>query len=409
MHNESFPEDQYRQETHVPEWIASALLDDLSDEEKVELDSWLAASDENKRLYEGFLDKEQRSKILEERARPDMEAVWGKLEERLIDEKPRSRKIPLWRYAAACLLALVGSSALYYFYSEKETITPETLVASQGIDPALADVAYLFTADGARIDLSKDTVFSESGIRLSNQDQRLSYDVNAAPEQRKETSGPAMNRLVTPRGGTYTIVLPDGSEVKLNAGTELQYPNEFTGDKRIVYLEGEAYFDVVPGKKAFIVKTSGVEVCVLGTSFNVMAYRDEKTIQTTLVQGKVEVAFAPEANDPPRKVSLTPDMQAVYDKEAAGVTTAKVDVYKYIAWKEGMFAFDNERLEDLFRSLERWYDIDVVFESEKARNVRYTIDIKRFTSVEHILKFFKEDTDVALQMDGRTLRITDKN
>ena len=214
--------------------------------------------------------------------------------------------------------------------------------------------AELVLADGTTRILSSgvtDSLFVQQGASIVVQDQGVSYQGDSSVVEER------YNTLRVPRGGEYSITLSDGTIVYLNAESELRYPVKFVGEDRQVYLSGEAYFDVVHDKThPFVVDVKNSTVRVLGTSFDVRAYADEDEVLTTLVQGSVRFSAGKES------VILGPGEQAVLDKSGR-VETREVDTYLYTAWKDGVFAFKRQRLEEVMKVVARWYDVNVFWEN----------------------------------------------
>lgn len=172
------------------------------------------------------------------------------------------------------------------------------------------------------------------------------------------------NELTTSEGGQYSVVLSDGTKVWLNATSTLRYPVRFDDQERVVELTGEAYFEVAKQEVPFYVKTEKQEIRVLGTSFNVKAYGDEDESRTTLLEGSVTILAHP-LKDGANSVELllTPGDQAVLrlNKES---TVEKVDAERSIAWRSGLFSFQNEDLQSIMREFSRWYGVEVKFEGD---------------------------------------------
>ena len=172
-----------------------------------------------------------------------------------------------------------------------------------------------------------------------------------------ETAEVMYNTVTIPRGGEYCLELADGTKVWLNAETELRFPVNFSDKTRDVYLKGEAYFQVSKDElHAFQVHTSMGTVAVLGTSFNVRDYADEQKVVTTLEMGKVMYV----SGENKKEIILTPGFQ-VQEEKTGEIKMKKVDVMQYVGWREGKYVFENTALVDIMRTLERWYDIDVVY------------------------------------------------
>ena len=200
--------------------------------------------------------------------------------------------------------------------------------------------------------------------------------------------------LRIPRGGEYTLVLADGTTVYLNAESELRYPVKFSGERRKVYLRGEAYFDVVRDEqKPFTVEARGVEVLVLGTSFGVRAYEGEENVLTTLVQGRVDVSAEGQ------RVKLIPGQQADFNRESERLTVAEVDVELYVGWKDGRLVFDNQPLSVILDELGRWYSFDVTYANEELKRIPYSVNIKKHEDIAHVLKFIERTGKVKFEIN----------
>jgi len=182
-------------------------------------------------------------------------------------------------------------------------------------------------------------------------------------------------------GSKSKITLPDGSTVHLNSGSVLRYPAQFATDNRKVSIEGEAYFEVQKDPNhPFLVRTNGVTVRVLGTKFNVKSYPDEKTVETTLVSGKVELyANNTTITDKNRLMVLAPNQQAVFEVQKGNndsiinmVHNLNVDVNPIISWKDNRFMFRDEKFADLALKLERWYNVDIKINDQKLQNTPFS-------------------------------------
>jgi ferric-dicitrate binding protein FerR (iron transport regulator) len=219
---------------------------------------------------------------------------------------------------------------------------------------------------------------------------------------------PAYNTLTTPKGRQFKLELPDGSKVWLNAGSTLEYPVAFTGTKREVKLEGEAYFEIEHDKEhPFFVKIpdetakGGEELTiqVLGTSFNAMAYGDEGKIQTTLLEGAVRLSRGK------RVTSMQPGEAAIITRESdADFAVGKVDVERVMSWKNGMFSYNQASLSEIMRDIARWYDVEVRYEGA-VPDLKFDGYISRDNSLEKILKIL-ELNHVGFRMEGRTIVVT---
>lgn len=286
----------------------------------------------------------------EKTVRATIQHITGKPERAAVVRAIRNR----WWAAAAILLLLGGS--MYFFKNRTATPLAEKMPGT--------GKAVLTLADGSRLvlDSSGHQVISQGGTAIRQAGSGLQYAV-------QHPSGEiSYNTLSTPRGGQFKVVLPDGTAVWLNTSSSLRYPTAFSGADRTVELQGEAYFEVAANAtQPFHVKTSWQDVQVLGTHFNVNAYTNETHTTTTLLEGRVRVSL-PAGNT---ASVLQPGQQALVPNQANArqitVTTGNADA---IAWKNGLFLFDNASLETVMRCLERWYDVDIKYEA--TPDIHYT-------------------------------------
>lgn len=224
------------------------------------------------------------------------------------------------------------------------------------------DKVVLVLANGDEVGLSsrgKDSI-SAGGVAIVRENEQLTYKRIDHDTPDTVVRVEEWNKIVTSAGGEYTFVLSDGTRVWLNAESELEFPVDFVGEERVVRLNGEAYFEVRRDEKhPFIVETREMRTRVLGTSFNVKAYDEDSEVATTLLTGKVEVSAVAGGGD---VAVLSPGMQGVWMKEDGWMQVKKVSTDRVMAWREGLFLFDNERLSEVIKVLERWYGVDFIYD-----------------------------------------------
>src|SRR5699024_5260550 len=197
----------------------------------------------------------------------------------------------------------------------------------------------------------------------------------------------AYNSLTTPRGGQYQLTLPDGTKVWLNAASSIRYPTAFTEHERQVKITGEAYFEVAKdAHKPFIVTVDNMEVKVLGTRFNINAYADETTINTTLLEGSVKVVSS---TDNIRSLILNSGQQVQLDKVGQMELVKNADVGEVSAWKKGLFVFHSDELPAIMRRLSRWYDVEVEYKNNTVPTTHFTGAIQRDVNISEVLKMFE--------------------
>ena len=381
--------------------IAASLKGNANDEEQRTLREWLSVSTRNKKIYDEFKDgKRLAQKIVE-----SQQINWKNDYQHFITKRQRTRKNrrmkTIIRYAAILTLPIVAAGIFLLQKNDRQTIVSISEVIKPGEHKAV-----LITGGGERITLSDSTlspIQEQNGMIVNVTNNKVSYIL---PEDSLCTQGsPIFNTLQIPRGGEYFLTLADGTEVWLNAETEIRYPVQFTGDKRVVYLDGEAYFTVAPDKnKPFTVVSTHASVSVLGTQFNFRAYPDERDVQTTLVSGSVIM----QSKKYKQQIKLVPGEQGVLEKNSAKLMKQEVNTYLYTAWKDGRFAFRDARLEDLFNILARWYDLSVFYQSPEAKDIRFTGDLNKTDDFKSILKIIEQNERVTFTVNQRTVFIQAK-
>ncbi|GHE32789.1 FecR family protein [Sphingobacterium griseoflavum] len=328
--------------------------------------------------------------------------IWHKLSVQAGWHKPQVIKprFSILRWAAAA--SIVFTLALgYYLYNGRLSHKEGIVGREQSEVLPGSNKATLYLADGSAVVLDEggsEELLAQAGLRISKLESgELLYTVSSAEQQTGSPTG--FHSIKTPRGGQYQVVLADGTRVWLNAASSIRYPVVFTGDTREVELEGEAYFDVEKDpSRRFIVRTAKQAVAVLGTEFNVNAYADAPTVKTTLIEGSVALSSSKDASQP--AVTLKPGQQATLSGQTFVV--AAVDVEESIAWKNGYFFFEKEKLATALQKISRWYDIDVVYE-ERLPALEINGSVSRFDDVEKVLEVLRVATGKRFELEGRRL------
>jgi ferric-dicitrate binding protein FerR (iron transport regulator) len=262
--------------------------------------------------------------------------------------------------------------------------------------------AILTLGDNTTINLddAKNGVVGQQGNTqvVKSKEGRLDYYTVGA-----KASAITYNLLTTPRGGQYQLALPDGSKVWLNAASSLRYPTAFAGKERVVELHGEAYFEIAPNPsmpfKVAVSQQAGeapAEIEVLGTHFNVKAYADEPAVHTTLLEGSVRVRKGRNI------VPLQPGQQASWNS-ARDVRVVPADVEEAVAWKNGLFKFNEATIEDVMRQLSRWYDVEVVYTNGIPGDL-FRGEIYRNVNVSKVLKVL-EASGVQFKVEGKKILV----
>ena len=335
--------------------------------EERQFQCWLAEDQAHRSLFQEIESISLRSKEAKIVFEPDIELALQKVKSRRARmERLRHR---IWQYAALILVALgLGIYGTYRFADRLDEVT-------DGVDAE----TYLKRTEVNDIWLDSNRV--------------LRYRA-----KEKAIEGVRENRLEVPVGGEYRLTLSDGTRVWLNAASSLTYPEIFQDRERVVELTGEAFFEVKPDTALpFIVKTQGMRVKVLGTTFNVKAYPDELKLYTTLVEGKVEV-FSDYLH---RGVMLYPGEQAVSD--SSEIQKRQVNVQPYISWKEGKFVFINAPLGEICKQIARWYDVEIQFADNEIGKVCFTGAILKFRPLEDLLDMIEVTSRVQYRREGKIL------
>ena len=318
------------------------------------------------------------------------------LEKSIYDRK--SRRMTLRWSIAASIILLVGLFVGRTINGVRD-IHEEQELAKSVMQPGTSK-AILMMADGKEVVLEQGqnlNILLNERVRVATSSQGIVYE-----EHGKGMVTEEYNKLTTPIGGEYSLVLSDGTKVFLNADSELKYPVEFSDGKRIVDLKGEAYFEVHKDSlRPFIVRMNGAEVTVLGTSFNVNTYGDDGQIYTTLVNGSVRVSSMKNKQEE----ILKPGMQSVMNVQSGLLTVRKVDVEPYVAWREGRFVFRAMTLDLIMRQLQRWYDFEVFYQSSELKDYEFRGVIKRDMDLDKVLFVIKATTNVDFEVKGKVITI----
>ncbi len=362
--------------------IKKSLLKDLSEEDRMKLEL-LLEDWQLREVYDQLSDPTYLKKQFME-----YENYSGKKGYMVFRERRGcARWVNMIRWVAAVWVIVLGAMLWLTLGESGEKEVPP--VASKVI-PAGEKKARLILADGTEVEVSKTGahVLKEEGVNIKYENGEISY------ETERVSTEIVYNELEVPRGGECIVTLDDGTKVWVNAETQLKYPVTFVGEKREVILEGEAFFDVVKNEKPFIVKTSFGDVRVLGTSFGINAYADAPESYTTLVRGKVSVEAG--TSDP---LVIKPGEQVVTSKDGKMIRQ-EVDVEEFVGWKDGIYVFREKHLGDIMKTLERWYNISVLFEEEELRELPFTGNLKRYDDINVFFDALTRTGDMKYRVDG---------
>ena len=378
------------------EVISKSFRGELSGEERERLESWLAVSSRHRDFYRRALEGGETDVTVG----VDRDVLAAKKDELMRrvrvmtgNVKPRRSLRCVW-YAAAVILPLAIAVGMWVNMGGRE----KNMVIAQRVQPG-SGRAVLELHDGRTYFLDTTRVV-ETGIEgnlAKAEKQSLVYTKREAEEL-------VYNKVIVPRSGEYFVTLCDGSKVWLNADTEFEFPVNFSETIREVRLKGEAYFQVAKDcQKPFIVKSGEYQLQVYGTEFNLNTYHTDR-IEAVLVKGSIGFR----ANAGCKEIVLQPEQLGIANTGNGKTEVLDVDVYPYIAWKNKDMVFVNERLESIMEKIERWYDVNVFFQNERLKDLRFYGDMKRYSDIREILAYLEKSSDVRFQVNGRTLIVCEK-
>ncbi len=395
--------------------IVGRFRDELDEPDSLELDEWIAASEDNR----AFVEELSNASILSGKLKMFREGNTGGIWQRVKDKMPEHDfrpaagewqgaigwRPPWWKYAVAASLILMLSAGLYYWWQRPamgpqvaKTVNQPVETIDKGLaNPGIVPGGYkaiLTLADGSGIDLNTikgGFLASQGGVSIQKTGEgELSY----AQDVHAKNIGD--NTLSTPRGGLYKLVLPDGTKVMLNAASSLSYPNAFDGKSRMVRLKGEAYFEVVPDKsKPFIVdclpasgkaggtgvvNTPGWQIEALGTRFSVSAYANERVKKAALFEGVVRITAGEE------QALLKPGKEAI-SEPGSPVRIVKAPT-EADSWMKGFFNLEGEDLQSLLGEVSRWYNVEIELKGELP-SMQLTGSIARGLAIDKLLEILK--------------------
>lgn len=375
--------------------ILARLSGELSPEGQKKLEEWTEISEANRKIYTEYCALWYGGRI-GKRKKEEGNRDWDVISR---EHRKRRQRVMVRRVisVAACCMLFVGG---YWLYMGVHSAGgPEPVTVAELLQHREAGKVKLVLSTGREILLDGSITEQEKGAYLYSDSVGLKYSAwgQAGTEEM------VYNELIVPKCGEYRLVLADGTRIMVNSESVVRYPVHFSGDKREVWVSGEAYFDVARNEKQpFIVHLDHATVKVLGTSFNVMAYRGEVNTEITLVQGKVEVETAGQQE------ILLPGYQMQVNNATSHMENRKVDITQYISWKEGILRFDDMPLGQLMNRLSRWYDITFEFRQEELKDRLFSGGLRKYEQLERILEMIQEINDVRFSVSDRKILIDKK-
>lgn len=369
-----------------------SLMGTITDAEKKELNDWLNQVEEKPLEIPGEIAKNKER--------------YGEYLFQQISEqtgiKPETQTTKLWpRIAIAAAIAFIVIGAYLFRSTFTKTDNDTNALVAADIAPG-KNGATLTLANGTKIfinDALAGNIANQSGVKITKtKDGQIIYEITDQGTTKIE-----YNTLTTTRGEQTQVRLPDGSLVFLNAASSLKYPTSFAKSaKRSVGLTGEGYFEIAKNKShPFIVETEKQRVEVLGTHFNINAYKDEKAVRTTLLEGSVKVA--PLTNNKTKSSILKPGQQSVFDEN--GIQVTEVDMEEAMAWQKGYFSFYDEDISTVMRKVSRWYDIEVEYQGQLPE-VGFNARIDKYSNIKDVLRILEKSKAVHFKIEGRKVIVS---
>ena len=374
------------------EWADRYVRGDLSGEDRVALIKWLEASPEHLRQFRKILQTEMRVSAAGKWRRLDrtQERVWERITPALVNRKER---LYLWGMRiVAIIIVLIG---VFFAWQIRQAPTEKFIPVAEVVKiESGSPKAILVMKEGESRQVAD--VFGVKVIQDSTGGLRFE-DREGAEEEIGKSS------VIVPEKGEYFVILSDGTKVWINSDSELEFPNRFGEDIREVKLKGEAYFEVTSdSRKPFYVLAGETKVHVLGTAFNVSAYREDRQTEVALLRGKVSF-------DVKDKVYvLVPGEIATLNRESGETIVRKGDVAAIVDWKAGRFNFEDMSLEELTVKLSRWYGVTFVFSDEAVKKLRFSGAMTKYRTLDYVLDMISKTTDVTFSLKENRVTVSSK-
>lgn len=381
-----------REQAH--ELLNKYQLGNCTPEEQQLLDHW-------------YLSEAAKQAVADEPSDPLTEEnlIWDRIAKE-IPEATQIRRFKKWHSIAAAAAILIFISFGGWFFTKSHQTAKQLAQQSPVQNDILpgGNKAVLTLANGRQITLTgarNGILAVQGGVSVNKTaDGRIVYN-SSKKATSDDTEKMAFNTMTTPRGGQYWVILPDGSKALLNAASSLTYPTNFSGAERKVELTGEAYFEVAHNaNKPFRVYSKSQIVEVLGTHFNINTYDDEPDVRTTLLEGKVKVTSVVK-----KQVRiLKPGQQAALNPLSFNVND--VDVEEATAWKNGIFIFESNDIQQIMRMVSRWYDVDVIYKGNLPTD-KFTGSVSRFSNVSQVLNTLQLTRKVRFKIEDKKITVSE--
>jgi len=367
------------------------------------------ASDEELSAYATYLNYLEKLNKVDDLGMVEKERIKNTVKAKLLDElfqEPIQPQVKKWRFAytaAAVAMFCCGLAGFYWLLSNHKA-EQQMLVTNKPVEMAPNNKQAMLTlSDGSTIALDEaqeGKIATQGNTKvLKTKEGMLIYENG---DRAKELTEPVYNTVRTPTGNQYQLVLPDGSNVWLNASSSITYPTRFTGNERKVEVQGEAYFEVKQQLELpFIVQLADQQITVLGTSFNVKDY-PESFSETVLLQGSVKVSA--KTSDGGERKEVVLKVGEKVSMEHKNMVVRAADLEDAIAWKMGFFKFQDD-LKGIMAQIARWYDVEIVYQLRADKSIAFGGKIARNRPLREVLNILEETGNVRFKIDGRRVMV----
>lgn len=356
-----------------------------------ELKAWLDTSEKHRVVFQ---------QLTRTDSYRDKEAVYRRFDQyynfdRLKGRLRKQKRIE-WVYVTAVSAVVILPLLVTFLLLEQRVVPSQQEHPGEMVLLPGKSMATLTLSDGSTKPLNQENFALVDGSkRIVNNRGGLAYNVEDTSSMVEEV----FNTIRVPRGAEYNVTLDDGTKVWLNSESYIRFPVAFLGEERRIQVGGEVFIEAAKdSRRPFIVDAGKLDVRVLGTKFNIRAYREEDCIMTTLVEGRVQV------NDLSGEVTvLSPSEQLVYDKVNGKNDVRKVDVELFVSWKDGVYVFESQRLENIMMLIAKWYDVNVFYQSVGVKDIIFSGRLKRYENAETLLNVFESLGGVRFTVQGKTV------
>ena len=385
--------DKGMQKEHIEDIIAKEILgEELNSEELNALSEWLNQSSEHREHYNAIKIALFSARRYQTYKSIDADKAYRQFLK--VQEKP-AKKNQFWKYIAACLIPIFIIGGTIMFQMQKEENQPVAIVpGSTQATLQLAD-GQIISYDEQKLAEASTLPSSQSTITTTAKGICIEPYTPAANESKTKQH----NVLKTASNGEFIITLEDGTVVHLNYNTVLHFPEHFASTERIVYLEGEAFFEVAEdAQRPFKVITRDMTIKEYGTSFNVNTYSEKQT-EVVLVEGSIGVI------NNEKEYQMKPNERLCLNRTSQQISIEETDITPYIAWHQGRFIFNNESLGDIMETLSYWYDVKIVFDNPELKNLHFTGNMDRYGNLAPILKSISMIVGLRIEIKNKTIYI----